>query len=368
MDVDASLTDLRLLLEMKLDRLGPRLQLLLDSYVVSAHVSSSSWLAVQQGAKIFLGAHHAHLAASEALGHVMLMQSLPEAVKDALRAAQVQLAAEASLETAAHALMSASIARSGCPNAPLGTTLDNLQRSLRDHVVWQAQVRIPLGDRDEYMKALKLAFADHSFNIDLESQLMHTHTKLIGDVFPDAFISNTKLESLSGRRGRLTPRPARRRKRNDEHDEAKPEPTAPIPHKPGLLLVGVHAKGLERNTTAEGAVTGEAGNADSAPTAAAAAAAADTTPPVKLLADSEGKLFACGDRVRLRGLRKETALNGKAGAVVGFREDLGRVRVIIELPNTEVALVRPVNLARPQSNDLPHRVNVLDNIVLDDIL
>ena len=66
-DVDASLTDLRLLLEMKLVnvgyRLGPRLQLLLDSYVVSAHASSSSWLAAQQCAKIFVGAHEAHLAA-----------------------------------------------------------------------------------------------------------------------------------------------------------------------------------------------------------------------------------------------------------------------------------------------------------------
>ena len=62
-DVDASLTDLWLLLEMKLDRLGPRLQLLVDSYVVSAHASSSSWLAAQQCAKIFVGAHEAHLAA-----------------------------------------------------------------------------------------------------------------------------------------------------------------------------------------------------------------------------------------------------------------------------------------------------------------
>ena len=66
-DVDASLTDLRLLLEMKLVnvgyRLGPRLQLLLDSYVVSAHASSSCWLAAQQCAKIFVGAHEAHLAA-----------------------------------------------------------------------------------------------------------------------------------------------------------------------------------------------------------------------------------------------------------------------------------------------------------------
>ena len=54
--------------------------------------------------------------------------------------------------------------------------------------------------------------------------------------------------------------------------------------------------------------------------------------------------------------------------MIGFREDLGRVVVIIELPNTEVVLVRPVNLARPHANDLPHRVIVLDNIVLDDIL
>ena len=89
-DVDASLTDLRLLLEMKLVnvgyRLGPRLQLLLDSYVVSGHASSSSWLAAQQGAKIFVGAHEAHLAAFYALGDVLLLQALPEA--DGVRAAR----------------------------------------------------------------------------------------------------------------------------------------------------------------------------------------------------------------------------------------------------------------------------------------
>ena len=142
----------------------------------------------------------------------------------------------------------------------------------------------------------------------------------------------------------------------------------PVPGQGSATGAAPRGSSPAEDTFAEGTVTGEAGNADSAPTAAAAAAAADTTPPVKLLVDSEGKLFACGDRVRLRGLRKETALNGKAGAVSSLREDLGRVCVILELPNTEVALVRPVNLARPQSNDLPHRVNVLDNIVLDDIL
>ena len=157
-DVDASLTDLRFLLEMKLVnvgyRLGPRLQLLLDSYVVSAHASSSSWLAAQQCAKIFVGAHEAHLAAFYALGDVLLLQALPEAVVFVLLAAQEQLAAEASLETAAHALMFANTA----PDGLLRTTLHAVLIKLRNHVVWQAQLGIPLGDRDAYMKALTLAF------------------------------------------------------------------------------------------------------------------------------------------------------------------------------------------------------------------
>ena len=226
-DVDASLTDLRLLLEMKLVnvgyRLGPRLQLLLDSYAVSGHASSSSWLAAQQCAKIFVGAHEAHLAAFYALGDVLLLQALPEAVVFVLLAAQEQLAAEASLETAARALMFANTA----PDGLLRTTLHAVLIKLRNHVVWQAQLGVPLGDRDAYMKALTLAFGEQCYNDILESQLMIAHTKEIGDSFPDAFLSNAKLIAL-------------RRKHNkaqttNNHEEAEPEPTAPIPHKPGLL-------------------------------------------------------------------------------------------------------------------------------------
>ena len=142
----------------------------------------------------------------------------------------------------------------------------------------------------------------------------------------------------------------------------------PVPGQGSATGAAPRGSSSAEDTFAEGTVTGEAGNADSAPTAAAAAAAADTTPPVKLLADSEGKLFACGDRVRLSGLREKTALNGKAGAVSSFREDLGRVVVILEKPQCEVVRARPVNLARPHANDVPHRVSVLDNIVLYDIL
>ena len=195
-DVDASLTDLRLLLEMKLVnvgyRLGPRLQLLVDSYVVSAHASSSSWLAAQQCAKIFVGAHEAHLAAFYALGDVLLLQALPEAVVFVLLAAQEQLAAEASLETAARALMFANTA----PDGLLRTTLHAVLIKLRNHVVWQAQLGIPLGDREAYMKALTLAFGEQCYNDILESQLMIAHTKEIGDSFPDAFLSNAKLIAL----------------------------------------------------------------------------------------------------------------------------------------------------------------------------
>ena len=226
-DVDASLTDLRLLLEMKLVnvgyRLGPRLQLLLDSYVVSAHASSSSWLAAQQCAKIFVGAHEAHLAAFYALGDVLLLQALPEAVVFVLLAAQEQLAAEASLETAARALMFANTA----PDGLLRTTLHAVLIKLRNHVVWQAQLGIPLGDRDAYMKALKLAFGEQCYNDVLESQLMIAHTKEIGDSFPDAFLSNAKLIALRRKHKKNT--------KKTKHEDAEPEPTAPIPHKPGLL-------------------------------------------------------------------------------------------------------------------------------------
>ena len=226
-DVDASLTDLRLLLEMKLVnvgyRLGPRLQLLLDSYVVSAHASSSSWLAAQQCAKIFVGAHEAHLAAFYALGDVLLLQALPEAVVFVLLAAQEQLAAEASLETAARALMFANTA----PDGLLRTTLHAVLIKLRNHVVWQAQLGIPLGDRDAYMKALTLAFGEQCYNDILESQLMIAHTKEIGDSFPDAFLSNAKLIALR--------RKHKKAQQQNNHEEAEPEPTAPIPHKPGLL-------------------------------------------------------------------------------------------------------------------------------------
>ena len=226
-DVDASLTDLRLLLEMKLVnvgyRLGPRLQLLLDSYVVSAHASSSSWLAAQQCAKIFVGAHEAHLAAFYALGDVLLLQALPEAVVFVLLAAQEQLAAEASLETAARALMFANTA----PDGLLRTTLHAVLIKLRNHVVWQAQLGIPLDDRDAYVKALKLAFGEQCYNDILESQLMIAHTKEIGDSFPDAFLSNAKLIALR-RKHKTT-------QKTKKHEEAEPEPTAPIPHKPGLL-------------------------------------------------------------------------------------------------------------------------------------
>ena len=226
-DVDASLTDLRLLLEMKLVnvgyRLGPRLQLLVDSYVVSAHASSSSWLAAQQCAKIFVGAHEAHLAAFYALGDVLLLQALPEAVVFVLLAAQEQLAAEASLETAARALMFANTA----PDGLLRTTLHAVQIKLRNHVVWQAQLGIPLGDRDAYMKALTLAFGEQCYNDILESQLMIAHTKEIGDSFPDAFLSNAKLIALR--------RKHKKTQKTNNHEEAEPEPTAPIPHKPGLL-------------------------------------------------------------------------------------------------------------------------------------
>jgi len=226
-DVDASLTDLRFLLEMKLVnvgyRLGPRLQLLLDSYVVSAQASSSSWLAAQQCAKIFVGAHEAHLAVFYALGDVLLLQALPEAVVFVLLAAQEQLAAEASLETAARALMFANTA----PDGLLRTTLHAVLIKLRNHVVWQAQLGIPLGDRDAYMKALTLAFGEQCYNDILESQLMIAHTKEIGDSFPDAFLSNAKLIALRRKHNKT--------QKTKNHEEAEPEPTAPIPHKPGLL-------------------------------------------------------------------------------------------------------------------------------------
>ena len=62
--------------------------------------------------------------------------------------------------------------------------------------MWQAQLGIPLGDRDAYMKALTLAFGEQCYNDIIESQLMIAHTKEIGDSFPDAFLSNAKLIAL----------------------------------------------------------------------------------------------------------------------------------------------------------------------------
>jgi len=117
--------------------------------------------------------------------------------------------------------------------------------------VWKTQVRVPLGDRAEYLKALKIAFGDQRYNINLQAQLMHAHTKLVGDAFPDAFLSNSKQEALR----RKSRRKRRSRNRNGghdkateeepatEHDEAteecqeaevEPEPTAPIRPPPGL--------------------------------------------------------------------------------------------------------------------------------------
>jgi hypothetical protein len=100
---------------------------------------------------------------------------------------------------------------------------------------------------------------------------------------------------------------------------------------PGSSTGGVHGtaprgSSSAEDTTAEGAVTGEA----------AVAAAADTA----------WTAFAAGTVVQLKGLVERPDLNGQTGVVVAFNDTRGRLTVIVQPLGGPIISVLPVKLAK----------------------
>jgi hypothetical protein len=95
-------------------------------------------------------------------------------------------------ELAAAALSAISRAVASCPSGVFWDVLEAAQKCVRDNLVWQTQLQIPLKERDAFCERLRQATGNMDKNVS--SQLLMSHSKLVPPHFPDVFLSKTKIE------------------------------------------------------------------------------------------------------------------------------------------------------------------------------
>ena len=107
-------------------------------------------------------------------------------------------------------------ATSMCPaECDLRTALEVASKRIRDRMVMDTQMCVPLTSRTRFMEALDEAFGG-DLHTGLRAKLMHSHSKIVCRLCPHAFLSNSRMENTKRRHG---PRGKRSRDRKRQAAE-----------------------------------------------------------------------------------------------------------------------------------------------------
>ena len=187
---------------------------------------TTTYAAVARAATLVQAAHDAQIAALTALVAAVQFGLLKDVHRSLVFAQNHMQCLLASPEVAAEALRAASHALASLPQGDLHNAVNLARHRVRDYFIWSCQLRAPLGDRTGFLAEMRAAWGNHDLPRDEQSHLMHSHNATVASLFPDAFLSNNKHESIKKRAGR--PRPARVRGKDLPHHS--PPPGLPPPH------------------------------------------------------------------------------------------------------------------------------------------
>ena len=94
-------------------------------------------------------------------------------------------------KAAADALAATGRARASCsPGQPAREALIAAEKAVRGHFVWRTQLLCRLDDREAFVQKLRDNVAD--LNRDKLSYLLHVHSRVVSERFPNTFLSTTK--------------------------------------------------------------------------------------------------------------------------------------------------------------------------------
>ena len=94
-------------------------------------------------------------------------------------------------KAAADALAVTGRARASCsPGQPAREALIAAEKAVRGHFVWRTQLLCRLDDREAFVQKLRDNVAD--LNRDKLSYLLHVHSRVVSERFPNTFLSTTK--------------------------------------------------------------------------------------------------------------------------------------------------------------------------------
>ena len=161
--------------------------------------------------------------ACDLLEVALAVEENQEVIKSAMAARRNLLDSSRTTGLAIHAENATVRALSKCCKGEARNALAEAERSIRDAIVLRAQMGVPLGSRQIFVKTLEDAYGGDMPRNTL-SRLMHAHGKTVCPLFEHAFVSKSRQENAKrnqGPRGKRSRDAKRQASAAEDEDEDK---------------------------------------------------------------------------------------------------------------------------------------------------